>query len=96
MSLKFKRHALAASLAAGCAVLGAASPCFAQATEYCADLGLPNPLYGNGGSAITADLGKVAAALRSQTTPTTIFYSDAGGACTQFASFATADGVVKA
>jgi hypothetical protein len=52
-------------------------------------------VYGNGGSAITADLGKVAAALRSQPSPMTIFYSDAGGACAQFASFATADGTVK-
>lgn len=60
----------AATFVAGSA-LGAACPA------------LPNPIYGSGGSAVTATMGRVAAALRSLPEPITVFYHDPG-ACPGF------------
>lgn len=90
MSRKQARRTLA-SLAAGCAVLGGALTAAAQTKPTCdslvSDGTLPNPIYGNGGSAVTADLGTVAVALSQLTTPINVLYSDAGGACAQLQTF---------
>src|SRR5438128_2111740 len=86
VDLSLKRCALGPSLAAGALVLAVVSPCWAQ-TADCDSLSLPHPIYGNGGSAVTADLAKVAVALANLVSPITILYSDATGACTQFQAF---------
>jgi hypothetical protein len=52
----------------------------------CADLDLPNPIYGSGGSAITATLGKVATALAGLENPVTVLFADPG-ACTGYQAF---------
>lgn len=52
----------------------------------CEDLNLPNPIYGSGGSAITATLAKVATALAGLDEPITILFADPG-ACTGFQAF---------
>ncbi|HEX2734509.1 MAG TPA: hypothetical protein VHM70_23035 [Polyangiaceae bacterium] len=52
----------------------------------CADLDLPNPIYGSGGSAITATLGKVATALAGLDEPITVLFADPG-ACTGYQAF---------
>jgi hypothetical protein len=89
MPSKIQRRALVACLAAGCAAT--AGTAFAQTKPTCdslvADNTLPHPVYGNGGSAITADLGKVAAALAGLSSPINILYSDSGGACTQLEAY---------
>jgi hypothetical protein len=54
----------------------------------CDELDLPNPIYGSGGSAITADLAGVATALAGLDDPITILYADQGGACTGYQWFA--------
>lgn len=96
MPLNFNRYALVASLAVGYTVM-AASPAHAQSKPTCASLvtdgTLPHPVYGNGGSAITADLGLVAAKLRGLASPISILFSDSGGACAQASTYVS--GVVK-
>lgn len=52
----------------------------------CSELNLPNPIYGAGGSAITATLGKVAAALAGLPEPITILFADPG-ACIGYQAF---------
>ncbi|MGE0321881.1 MAG: hypothetical protein AB7S68_06250 [Polyangiaceae bacterium] len=61
--------------------------CRSASAAPCADLNLPNPIYGAGGSAITATLAKVATALAGAAEPVTILFSDPG-ACNGFAQFA--------
>lgn len=61
-------------------------PAAAQDVVACDDLDLPNPVYGSGGSAITATLGKVATALAGLEEPITILFADPG-ACTGFQAF---------
>jgi hypothetical protein len=48
---------------------------------------LPHPVYGSGGSAVTADLAKVAKVLAGVSQPVTILYNDALGACGGFKAF---------
>lgn len=61
-------------------------PALAQDTVACDDLDLPNPVYGAGGSAITATLAKVATALANLDEPITILFADPG-ACTGYQAF---------
>jgi hypothetical protein len=63
------------ALAAGCAVTLAAST---GLSAPCADLDLPNPIYGSGGSAVTATLKAVGTALSGLDEPITILYADPG------------------
>lgn len=63
---------------------------YAHAQTPCADLDLPNPIYGAGGSAITATLGKVATALANLDDPITVLWADPG-ACTGFGYFTNND-----
>jgi hypothetical protein len=63
----------------------------AQAVPECSTLDLPNPIFGAGGSAITATLKKVAAKLAGADDPVTILYSDPS-ACTGYQQFV--DGAV--
>lgn len=58
----------------------------ALAQEACDDLNLPNPVFGAGGSAITATLKKVASALAGLDEPITILFADPG-ACTGYQAF---------
>lgn len=52
----------------------------------CSELNLPNPIYGAGGSAITATLGRVATALAGLEDPITILFADPG-ACIGYQAF---------
>src|SRR5690349_2407994 len=52
----------------------------------CSELNLPNPIYGAGGSAITATLGRVASALAGLPEPITILFADPG-ACIGYQAF---------
>lgn len=52
----------------------------------CSELALPNPIYGSGGSAITATLGRVATALAALPEPITILFADPG-ACIGYQAF---------
>lgn len=52
----------------------------------CSELNLPNPIYGSGGSAITATLGRVATALAGLPEPITILFADPG-ACIGYQAF---------
>src|SRR5688572_2962562 len=61
-------------------------PALAQDVIACDDLDLPNPVYGSGGSAITATLAKVATALAGLEDPITILFADPG-ACTGYQAF---------
>lgn len=61
-------------------------PAVAQEVAACDDLELPNPVYGSGGSAITATLAKVAPALAALDEPITVLFADPG-ACTGFQGF---------
>lgn len=76
------------ALMVGAAVIARAG--VAQAQTPCSELALPNPVYGSGGSAITATLGKVATALSKLDDPITILWSDPG-ACIGFGYFANGD-----
>jgi hypothetical protein len=58
----------------------------AQTKPQCSSLNLPHPIYGAGGSAITADLKGVAAALSKLSNPVTLLFSDPS-ACTGFNGF---------
>jgi hypothetical protein len=52
----------------------------------CSELNLPNPIYGAGGSAITATLGKVATELAKLPEPITVLFADPG-ACIGYQAF---------
>jgi hypothetical protein len=52
----------------------------------CSELNLPNPIYGAGGSAITATLGRVATALAGLPEPITVLFADPG-ACIGYQAF---------
>jgi hypothetical protein len=52
----------------------------------CSELELPNPIYGAGGSAITATLGRVATELAALPEPITILFADPG-ACIGYQAF---------
>ncbi len=80
-TIRHKTVLLAVSLASTVSV-----PAAAQEVVACDDLELPNPVYGSGGSAITATLAKVATALAGLDEPITILYADPG-ACTGFEGF---------
>jgi hypothetical protein len=76
---------LPAAVAATTLLCGATAR--AQATvEECTTLNLPHPVYGSGGSAITADLAKVATALAKLPEPITILFADPS-ACTGYQAF---------
>jgi hypothetical protein len=62
-------------LAAG-AAFGLSAP--AALAAPCADLDLPNPVYGVGGSAVTATLKAVGTALANLDEPITVLYADPG------------------
>src|SRR5689334_8113178 len=91
IGLRFRGARLVLAFAAGGAVVSLTAAASAQTKRTCASLAsdgtLPNPVYGNGGSAITADLKLVAIALAHQNPPVNIRYSDGGGACVQFQNF---------
>jgi hypothetical protein len=55
--------------------------------DDCSALNLPHPIYGSGGSAVTADFAKVAKVLGNLSSPITILYNDALGACGGFGAF---------
>ena len=63
------------------------SVCKVAQAAPCSGLGLEHPVYGSGGSAITADLKGVATALAGLADPITILYADGGGACTGYQWF---------
>jgi hypothetical protein len=74
-------------LAGGAVAFSTTCPALAQtATDYCDALNLPHPVYGAGGSAITADLALVATALSKLPEPITVFFADPS-ACTGFKYF---------
>ena len=58
----------------------------------CSELNLPNPIYGAGGSAITATLGRVASALAGLPEPITILFADPGACIAWLQSLANPDG----
>jgi ABC-type phosphate transport system substrate-binding protein len=76
-----RRYGLA--LLFGLGVATAAAPANAQ---DCSALALPNPIYGAGGSAITATLSRVAAYLAGLDPPITVFWNDPG-ACTGYQQY---------
>ncbi|HET9958169.1 MAG TPA: hypothetical protein VFQ61_26920 [Polyangiaceae bacterium] len=75
------------SIGLGAATIAAVSS--AQAA-LCSELNLPNPIYGAGGSAITAELAKVAEELAKFEPPITILWADPG-ACTGYQYFVSGD-----
>jgi hypothetical protein len=85
MFLKTRYHAPVASLAAGIAALTLAGGASADVPN-CADLNLPHPIYGVGGSAVVADIQQVATALAKLSSPITLLYSSQS-ACTGFGQF---------
>jgi len=78
-----RKHALAALF--GCAVTAAAGAARAQ---ECTDIEatVPKPIFGAGGSAITATLRQVAAYLAGSSDPITVFWNDPG-ACTGYQQY---------
>jgi hypothetical protein len=81
-SLRKQTHLLAAAAAVSYTVAAAHA-----GAVLCADLHLPNPIYGVGGSAVTATLKSVARAFAGlNPVPVTILYSDPN-ACTGFRQF---------
>jgi hypothetical protein len=78
-----KPHVLGAGALLGSVLL----PTIASAVP-CSSLGLPNPIYGSGGSAITATLKRVAVELAKLPAEerVTLFYSDPG-ACSGYQAF---------
>src|SRR5689334_12508947 len=72
-------------LAALVTISAASRPAHAQAVPDCSTLNLPHSIYGAGGSAVTADLKQVGIKLSGLSSPITVLYADAGGACTRFA-----------
>jgi len=67
-------------------IVATATHAKAQTVPDCSSLNLPHPIYGSGGSAVTADLQKVATALSGLSSPITILYSDPS-ACPGFTGF---------
>src|SRR5262245_59088283 len=64
---------------AAAAVTLASAPATAQVPD-CSTLNLPNPIYGDGGSAAQNYIGKLATVLANLPTPITVLYK-ASGAC---------------
>jgi hypothetical protein len=58
----------------------APAPASAQTVPDCSTLNLPNPIYGDGGSAAQNYIGKIATVLANLPTPITVLYK-ASGAC---------------
>src|SRR4029077_4611701 len=58
----------------------ASLPTSAQTVPDCSTLNLPNPIYGDGGSAAQNYIGKLATFLANQSPPVTVLYK-ASGAC---------------
>jgi hypothetical protein len=86
--MSFKNPCSAAAALAAIAALSTASrQAPAQTAVECSTLNLPHPIYGAGGSAVTADLKKVGTKLSALSSPITIFYADSGGACARFADY---------
>lgn len=81
-----KTRAHAAAVGGALALTFAGSAGAQQQVPACASLNLPHPVWGAGGSAVTADLGLVATALSGLDDPITILYSDPS-ACTGFRGF---------
>jgi hypothetical protein len=71
------------ALIPGAAALTFAAPALAVP---CSELALPSPIYGSGGSAITATLGRVATELARLPEPITILFADPG-ACIGYQAF---------
>jgi hypothetical protein len=83
-----RRSCFAVMPLAALVAIGAASRrANAQAVPDCSTLNLAHPIYGAGGSAVTADLKQVGIKLSGLSSPVTVLYADAGGACTRFADF---------
>lgn len=82
-SLRVRWPRASLSLPSAAAALFLASPVLAVP---CSELNLPNPIYGAGGSAITATLGSVATALAGLPVPITILFADPG-ACIGYQAF---------
>ncbi|MFZ5895389.1 MAG: hypothetical protein ACOY0T_30315 [Myxococcota bacterium] len=80
MDLRSYETKLVGALAGLCAFASAAHVLAAPCPN------LPNPIYGSGGSAATATIGRIAAALRGLPEPITVFYHDPG-ACIGFKFF---------
>lgn len=86
LSMDFLRARRAST---GALVLGAAALTFVTSPALavpCSELSLPNPIYGSGGSAITATLGRVATALAGLPEPITVLFADPG-ACIGYQAF---------
>lgn len=85
--LSRKPHVFGAAALLG----GVLSPALASAVP-CSSLGLPKPIYGSGGSAITATMKRIAVELAKLPADerVTIFYSDPG-ACTGYQAFVDAN-----
>lgn len=86
LSMDFLRARRAST---GALILGAAALTFVTSPALavpCSELSLPNPIYGSGGSAITATLGRVATALAGLPEPITVLFADPG-ACIGYQAF---------
>lgn len=83
-SIRYVRWLLGLAMFSGAWLL--APRARAQTVPDCSTLNLSRPIYGAGGSAVTADLQKVAAALAALSDPITILYSDPA-ACPGFSGF---------
>jgi hypothetical protein len=82
-----RKSRIACAAATGSALaLSLSGSALAQTVPQCSTLALPHPVWGAGGSAITADLAKVATELSKLQEPITILYSDPS-ACTGFKGF---------
>ena len=82
-----RKSRFACAAAAGAALsLSLSGAALAQTVPPCSTLDLPHPVWGAGGSAITADLAKVATELSKLSPPITILFSDPS-ACTGFKGF---------
>ena len=57
----------------------ASSPTSAQTVPDCSTLNLPNPIYGDGGSAAQQYIGKLATVLANLPTPITVLFKASGG-----------------
>ncbi|HWO08782.1 MAG TPA: hypothetical protein VNN80_04860 [Polyangiaceae bacterium] len=73
-------------LTCGAALVLSSASALAQELPACDDLGLPNPIYGAGGSAITPSLRQVAPFLASLPEPVSVLFSDPS-ACNGYAEF---------
>ena len=70
---------LVVAVALSAVVTLASSPTSAQTVPDCSTLNLPNPIYGDGGSAAQQYIGKLATVLANLPTPITVLFKASGG-----------------